>query len=257
MLDARAVLVDPNTVEVEGRRITAERIVIATGGHPVRPGIPGEELGIVSDDAFALSDRPARVAIVGGGYIAVEFAGIFAALGSEIDLVFRQPLPLRGFDVALAEQLAEVMKVQGIRLHPRCAPVRVETSGAGRKLTMSDGHAIETDLVFFATGRRPSTRGLGLERAGVATGQHGAIIVDDQFRTNRPSIYAIGDVTDRVNLTPVATAEGHALADALFARGQRKVSLDNVATAVFFSPPLGERRADGGGGGGARPRRYL
>ncbi|MBV9653570.1 MAG: FAD-dependent oxidoreductase, partial [Acetobacteraceae bacterium] len=114
----RAVLADANTVEVGGKRITAERIVIATGGYPVKPGIPGEEFGIVSDDAFALPERPARIAIVGGGYIAVEFAGIFAALGSEVDLVYRQPLPLRGFDGALAEQLAETMKVQGIRLHP-------------------------------------------------------------------------------------------------------------------------------------------
>jgi glutathione reductase (NADPH) len=155
-----------------------------------------------------------------------------------VDLVYRQPLPLRGFDLALTEQLAETMKVQGIRLHPGCAPLRVEARGAARRLTLGNGHAIEADVVFFATGRRPTTRRLGLERAGIATRQHGAIAVDDQFRTNQPSVYAIGDVTDRLNLTPVATAEGHALADAFFARGQRRISLDNVATAVFFSPPL-------------------
>ena len=236
--DARAALLDAHTVEVAGQRVTAETILIAVGGHPVRPDIPGADLGIVSDDAFALADRPQRVAIVGGGYIAVEFAGIFAALGSTVDLVYRQALPLRGFDEGLREQLAETMKVQGIRVHSECSPARVEADGSGRRLILEDGTVIEADCVMFATGRRPSTRHLGLDRAGVAVAPSGAIPIDAAFRTSQPNIYAIGDVTDRMNLTPVATAEGHALADTLFGRAKRGVSLENVPTAVFFSPPL-------------------
>ena len=238
VFEARAVFLDPHTLDVAGKQVTAERIVIAVGGHPVRPDIPGADLGIVSDDAFFLPAMPGRVALVGGGYIAVEFAGIFAALGAEVDLIYRQALPIRGFDEDLREGLAEALKAQGVRLHPGCSPHSVHAEGEERVVTLSSGHVIRTDLVFFAVGRAPLTAALGLEHAGIATSPVGAIAVDDQLRTSVPHIYAIGDVTDRLNLTPVATAEGHAVADTLFGRNPRRVSLDNVPTAVFSSPPV-------------------
>ena len=218
--------------------MTAERIVIATGGHPVRPDIPGAEHGIISDDAFFLPEMPRRVVLLGGGYIAVEFAGIFAALGAQVDLVYRQPLPLRGFDEDARMALAEALDAGGIRLHPDCGIARITPDGPVRRVTLASGEAIAADLVFFATGRAPATGGLGLEAAGVATAPGGAIVVDEALATSVPHIYAIGDVTDRLNLTPVATAEGHALADTLFGGRARRVSLDNVATAVFSIPPV-------------------
>jgi glutathione reductase (NADPH) len=238
IFDARAQLVDAHTVDVGGQRVTADCIVIATGGHPERLAIPGAELGIISDDAFYLPHMPKRVAVLGSGYIAVEFAGIFAALGAEVDLVFRQPLPLRGFDLDLREALAEALGAQGITLHPACTPQRVEAEGKRRRLILGNGHAIDTDMVFFATGRRPATTRLGLDAAGVATSAAGAVLVDEHLRTSQPNIFAIGDVTNRMNLTPVATAEGHALADSLFGGRPRHISLQNVPTAVFSTPPL-------------------
>ncbi|GAN78525.1 glutathione-disulfide reductase [Acidisphaera rubrifaciens] len=238
LFDAHARLVDPHTVEVDGKRVTAERIVIATGGHPVRPTLPGAEHGIISDDAFFLPEMPRRMVLLGGGYIAVEFAGIFAALGAQVDLVYRQPLPLRGFDEDVRTMLAEAMDASGIRLHPDCGIARITPDGATRRVTLASGEAITADLVFFATGRAAATGGLGLEVGGVATAPGGAIVVDAELRTSVPHIYAIGDVTDRLNLTPVATAEGHALADTLFGGRPRRVSLENVPTAVFSTPPV-------------------
>jgi glutathione reductase (NADPH) len=238
IFDARATLVDDHSVAVGDRRVTAKKIVIATGGHPVRPAIPGAELGIISDAAFNLKEMPKRVVMVGSGYISVEFAGIFRALGAEVDLVYRQPLPLRGFDQDMREGLAEALEAQGITLHPGCLPEAVEARGERRVLTFGGGRTIEADLIFFATGRRPSVTGLGLEAAGVSTGAGGAVIVDDKLRTSQPNIFAIGDVTDRVNLTPVATAEGHALADTLFGHNPRAISLENVPSAVFSTPPI-------------------
>ncbi|MDR3538103.1 MAG: glutathione-disulfide reductase [Acetobacteraceae bacterium] len=238
VFDARATFIDAHTLDVGGKRVTAERIVIATGGHPERPPIPGAELGIVSDAAFYLKRMPKRIAIVGSGYIAVEFAGIFRALGAETHLIYRQPLPLRGFDQDMREGLAEALAAQGVVLHPGCRPEAVAADGEGRLLTYGDGKTLAVDLVFFATGRRPSTAGLGLEDVGVATSAGGAVIVDDHLRTSQPHIYAMGDVTDRVNLTPVATAEGHALADSLFGRTPHSISLANVPSAVFSSPPI-------------------
>jgi len=238
VFDARAVFVDAHTLDVGGKRVTAERIVIATGGHPVRPNIPGAELGIISDDAFYLKAMPKTVAIVGSGYIAVEFAGIFQALGAQVHLVYRQPLPLRGFDQDLREGLAEALGHQGVSLHPGCHPAKVEAHDKKRILTFGEGQSLEVDLVFFATGRRASTANLGLESAGITVNRTGAVIVDSHLRTAQPHIYAMGDVTDRVNLTPVATAEGHALADTLFGKNPRGISLANVPSAVFSTPPI-------------------
>ncbi|HEX3573373.1 MAG TPA: glutathione-disulfide reductase [Rhodopila sp.] len=238
VFDGRAVLVDPHTVEVAGRRVTAENIVIATGGHPERPDIPGADLGIISDDAFYLKTMPRHVVMVGSGYISLEFAGIFRALGAEVHLVYRQPLPLRGFDHDIREAMQEALAAQGIILHPNSVPAKLEADGDRRVLTLGDGRTITSDLVFFATGRRANVEGLGLEKAGVELNAKGAVKVDDQLRTTVPHIYAMGDVTDRINLTPVATAEGHALADTLFGKNPRTVSLWNIPSAVFTTPPV-------------------
>jgi glutathione reductase (NADPH) len=238
IFEARATFIDPHTLDVGGKRVTAKHIVIATGGHPVRLPIPGAELGIISDAAFYLPHMPQRVAIIGSGYIAVEFAGIFAALGAQVDLVYRQPLPLRGFDLDLRESLAEALGAQGVALHPGCRPLKIAADGDERVLTFGEGRTLRTDLVFFATGRAPATKGLGLDKAGVTTNDAGAVAVDQHLRTSRQHIYAMGDVTDRLNLTPVAIAEGHAIADTLFGNNPRDVSLQNVPTAVFSTPPI-------------------
>ena len=238
--EARAVLTGPHTLEVGGQTVTAERIVIATGGMPaIQPPIEGMHLGIVSDDAFELPSLPKRVLMVGGGYIGMEFAGIFHGLGAEVDVVYRQPLPLRGFDHDLREALAQGVTEQGIRLHPSQTVHRVEQAGDARRVTLSNGHVVEADLVFFAVGRLPKTSGLGLQDAGVAIDSRGAVIVDAQNVTSQPHIFALGDVSNKLNLTPVAIAEGHHLADRLFGPGRpRTWALDPVATAVFSNPPL-------------------
>jgi glutathione reductase (NADPH) len=238
IFDARATFIDPHTLDVGGKRVTASHIVIATGGNPVRLPIPGADLGIISDAAFYLSHMPKRVTIIGSGYIAVEFAGIFASLGAHVHLVYRQPLPLRGFDHDLRESICEALGAQGVALHPGSQVSKIEADGDHRVLTYGEGHTRRTDLVFFATGRAPATKGLGLDKAGVATSAAGAVVVDQNLRTSRHHIYAMGDVTDRLNLTPVAIAEGHALADTLFGKHPRGISLQNVATAVFSTPPI-------------------
>jgi len=239
IFESRATLKDPHTIEIEGKTVTAEKIVIATGGHPTRLQIPGAELGIVSDDTFYLPDRPNKIAIIGGGYIAVEFAGIFAGLGTETHLIYRQPLPLRGFDEDIRLALAEELAQSGVILHPDTTPDSITENGETKQLALSDLTVLETGLVFFATGRAPNTKNLGLEAAGIKTGKLGEILVDETLATSVPHIYAIGDVTDRLNLTPVATAEGHAVADSLFGNKPRRISLENVPTAVFSIPPIG------------------
>jgi glutathione reductase (NADPH) len=236
--EARAVFVDAHTIHVGGHTVTAERVVIATGGRPMPPPFAGGEHCIVSDEAFHLPEFPKRVVLVGGGYIAVEFAGIFRGLGAEVDMVMRQALPLRGFDDELREALAEALEDSGIRLHRGAAIAGVAAEGDLRRVHLGDGTVIEADLVFAAIGRSPNTEGLGLVRASVATDGFGAVIVDPEGRTSTPGIFAIGDVTNRLNLTPVAIAEGHALAEELFGTGRRSWALDTVATAVFSSPPL-------------------
>jgi glutathione reductase (NADPH) len=239
IFDARATIIDAHTLDVGGQRMTAEHIVIATGGNPERPGIPGAELGIISDDTFYLPVMPKKIAIVGSGFIAVEFAGIFQALGAEVHLIYRQPLPLRGFDQDLREGLAEALAAQGVVLHAGCPPEKVEAKGDRKILTYGGMRTLDVDTVFFATGRRAATRNLGLENVGVTVNKNGAVVIDAQLRTAAPKIYAIGDVTDRINLTPFAIAEGHALADSLFGKNPRAVSLDNVPAAVFSTPPIG------------------
>jgi len=236
--DARATFLDPHTLDVGGRRITAERIVIATGGTPVRLDIEGAELGLVSDDLFTLKALPRRVIVIGAGYIAVEFASILRGLGAEVELMYRASLPLRGFDEDLRAAAAEALAANGIRLSPDTTPMRIARAG-DRLMVTASGHAVrEADAVFFCTGRVPNTAGLGLEKAGITPKANGAIPVNADHQTVQPHIYAIGDVIDRVNLTPMATAAGHALADTLFGGNPRRVSYENVPTAVFMIPPI-------------------
>jgi glutathione reductase (NADPH) len=236
--EAHVRFIDPHTLDVGGETVTAERIVIATGSTPDKADIPGADLAGITDDLFYLPQRPARIAIVGGGYSAVEFAGIFRGLGSEVHLVYRQPLPLRGFDADLREALAEAMQADGIHLHHGVTPTRILAEGAERRVHLSDGRDIPVDFVVLTTGRKPKLSGLDLAASGVALTAGGAVAVDGGSRTNVGHIYAIGDVTDRLNLTPWATAEGHALADTLFGDNPREVSPENVPTAVFSVPPL-------------------
>ncbi len=238
IFDAHATFVDPHTLDVGDQRVTAEHIVIATGGHPERPPIPGAELGIISDDAFYLKEMPGKIIVCGSGYIAVEFAGIFQALGAETHLVYRAPLPLRGFDHDMREALAEALPAQGVILHPNCHLKSLAADGEQRVLSFGEGQSLSADLVFFATGRKPSTAGLGLDKAGVTVNSNGAVIVNHAWQTLQKHIYALGDVTDHINLTPVATAEGHALADTLFGNNPREISLHNVPSAVFSTPPI-------------------
>jgi len=239
IFEGHASFVDAHTVEVAGKRITAERIVIATGGTPSKLDIPGADLAHVSDALFTLPELPKRVVVMGGGYIAVEFAGILRGLGAEVDLMYRAPLPLRGFDEDIRAALAEALTADGIRLNPDVTPQRIERAGDELLVAMSNGFVRECDAVFMCTGRKAKTEGLNLEAAGVETRADGSILVDEAHRTNVQNIYAIGDVLDRLNLTPVATAMGHALADTLFGARPRRVSYENVPTAVFSTPPIG------------------
>jgi glutathione reductase (NADPH) len=237
--DARAVLADAHTIELStGERFTAERILIATGGWPHRPDIPGNELAITSNEAFHLPAVPRRVAIVGGGYIAVEFAGIFQGLGAEVSLIHRGMAILTAFDHDLGAALLHEMHTHGIKAHLHCVITRLDKTDTGILVTCNDGMAFEVDCVLYATGRVPLTGNMGLEEAGVALDQDGAVIVDEDDRTSAPNIYAVGDVTNQLNLTPVATAKGQALAERLYAGGDRRISLENVPTAIFSSPPI-------------------
>ena len=237
--DARATFIDAHTLDVGGQRVTAEKIIIAVGGRATRPDLPGAELGMLSDDVFTLQSVPKRLLVIGAGYIALEFACVFQALGAQVDVVFRGDLPLRGFDQDIREALPEALEAQGIRLHPNTKPARLDRQVDHLRLSLFGGGAIEADAVLFATGREPNTHGLNLAAAGVECTTRGAIEVDADHRTTAPHIWAIGDVTDKLNLTPMATAVGHALADTLFGNKPRRASYENVPTAVFTSPPIG------------------
>lgn len=235
-------LLDAHTVECDdGTQLRAEHIVIATGAHPLKPDMPGAELGGVSDDFFALQARPDHVAIVGGGYIAVELAGVLRALGSEVALLVRGQRLLGHFDAELSDQLAENLRLQGVGLHFGCEVKALERHhGRVRAVLRNGPESAVFDNVLFATGRAPNTRGLGLEQAGVKLGEKGAIEVDAFQNTSVPSILAVGDVTGRVTLTPVAIAAARRLMDRLYG-GQPEARLDyeNVPSVVFAHPPFG------------------
>jgi len=239
VLNGRATLADPHTVEVAGRRVTAEHILVATGGWPTVPDIPGREHIMSSNEIFHLPALPRRMVVVGGGYIAVEFAGILQGLGCEVSQLYRGELFLRGFDLEIRQFLADQMRHKGVDLHFDTDVTRIDRHGDALRLTLKDGSALDCDGVLYATGRHPNSANLGLEACGVALDKVGAVIVDGEYRTNVPSIYAVGDVTNRVNLTPVALAEGMALARRLFAGKSYQVDYDYIPTAVFSQPPIG------------------
>ena len=237
----RATLVDPHTVQLaSGRKVTAKYILIATGATPFVPqGVPGHEHAITSNEAFELESLPRRIVIVGGGYIAVEFAGIFNGLGVETILVYRGEQILRGFDDDLRSHLATEMKKKGIEIKTNADIQSIELSGDGVRINMEDGSKIGAGQIMFATGRIPMALGLGLEEAGVELTMHGAVQVDKFSKSTVDNIYAVGDVTNRVNLTPVAIREGHAFADTVFGNMPRAVDHALVPSAVFSQPELG------------------
>ncbi|MYF05405.1 MAG: glutathione-disulfide reductase [Holophagales bacterium] len=247
LFEGRARLLDSHTVEIDAggssrSRVTADQILIAVGSWPDMPPIPGIEYAISSNEAFYLERLPEHVAVVGGGYIGVEFAGIFAGLGSRATLIYRGPLFLRGFDEEIRTRLAEEMRSRGIDLRFDCEVESIEElpgSGDDRlRLHLDDGGTVACGEVLYATGRRPLVADLGLENCGVALGELGEIVVDEFSCSNVPNIWAIGDVTDRLNLTPVAIHEAMCLARTLFAGEPTPVDHEAVATAVFSQPPL-------------------
>ena len=276
LYDARATVTGPHTLSVAGRTIAAGHLLLATGGEPVLPSIPGIEHAIRSDDVFYLDRLPERMIVVGGGYVAVEFAGVFAGLGVDVVQLYRGPLFLRGFDDDVRSALADEMRKRGIDLRFDTRVTSIErTSSGGVRAALSttgaggagnagssgraggpgssgaDGNAgraagagdaeerLEADLILYATGRRPNTAGLGLRHAGVAVAPNGAIPVDAWSRTNVGHIYAVGDVTDRINLTPAAIREGHCFAETVFNHNPISPDHEDVPTAVFSQPAIG------------------
>ena len=238
IVEGTAAIEDAHTVVVAGREIRARYILVATGGLPSRPREPGQELGIISDDVFYLEEQPERIIVAGGGYIAVEFAGVFAGLGSQVTQLYRGDLFLRGFDDDLRRGLAEEMPKKGVDLRFHTIIDKTEKTSGGLLAHLSSGDKLEVDQILYAIGRRPNIAGVGLERAGVALGDSGGVKVDGFYRTSVPSIFAIGDVIDRVQLTPVALAEGMVVARHLFGGQDTEVDYTEIPTAVFSQPPL-------------------
>jgi glutathione reductase (NADPH) len=239
IIDGRGIVVDPHTVEVNGKSYTAENILIAVGGWPETPKIPGIEHVISSNEALDLKERPQRIVIVGGGYIAVEFAGIFAGFGSEVIEIIRADQVLRGFDDDVRTYLGAEMRTRGIDIRGGTQIARIDKTAGGFTVTTTAGGKIETDCVMYATGRVPNTKGLGLAEIGVEMKENGAIKVDEWQRTSVKNIYAVGDVTDRINLTPVAIGEGRAIAETLYNNNPIRMDHADVPSAVFSQPPIG------------------
>jgi len=241
LLEGHARLTGPNEVEVNGQRHTAKNILIATGGWPQIPEIPGHEHAISSNEAFFLKELPKRVLVVGGGYIAVEFAGIFHGLGATTSLLYRGEMFLRGFDGAVRKHLHQELIKRGMDLQFNADIARIDKQADGSlKATLKDGRELVADCVFYATGRRPMLDNLGLENTGVKLDERGFVEVDELYQSAEPSILAIGDVIGRVQLTPVALAEGMAVARRLFKPEQyRPVDYKMIPTAVFSLPNIG------------------
>jgi glutathione reductase (NADPH) len=240
IIKARAVLAGPNSVRLpDGKTITAKHILIATGGTPKHDAFPGSELAITSNEAFNLAKLPKRIVIVGGGYIAVEFAGIFHGLGVETTLVYRGEKILRGFDEDMRDGLTEALVRRGIKVITGQTIDSIYEDADDYQVKLSGGIGLVADQVMMAIGRAPNVAGLGLEGAGVKLGARGEIPVDAFSQTNVPSIYAVGDVTDRANLTPIAIREGHAFADSVFGGKTVKVDHSRIPTAVFSTPEIG------------------
>lgn len=239
LFEGRGVFEDAHTVRVGERTVTAETILVATGGRPWSPDIPGIEHTITSNEVFHLERQPERVAVVGGGFIACEFAGVFNGLGSRVTQVYRGDAVLRGFDSDVRRVVSTELERKGVDLRLENNVVAIEKTSTGLEVRLLDGDTIEVDEVLYATGRVPNVRGLGLDRAGVECRADGTIVVTEFSRTNVENIYAVGDVTNRVNLTPVATYEGHAFADTLYGGRRRPVNHEFVPSAVFSQPPVG------------------
>lgn len=238
-IQGRGVIVDPHTVEVAGKRYTAKTILIATGGRPIHPEIPGAEHVIDSDRALSLPEVPKRIVIVGGGYIGAELAGVFRAAGSEVTLAIRGDELLRGFDIDVRSAITSEYRKKGIRILSEIFVRDVDKMKDGSlSLLTTSGDTIATDTVLYAIGRTPNTTNIGLAEVGVELSELGAVIVDERSRTKVESIYAIGDVTNRVNLTPVAIAEGRTLVEMLYRGGDGVVDHREVPSAVFSQPPV-------------------
>ncbi|MEE8351983.1 MAG: glutathione-disulfide reductase, partial [Rhodospirillales bacterium] len=232
-------LANAHTVDVDGKSMTAETILVCTGGWPSMPDIPGIEHAITSNEALDLTTLPKRISIVGGGYIAVEFAGIFNALGADVTIIIRAAQILRGFDEDARDILAEEMIKKGITIRSECVVKSIKKHSDGYSLRFPYGDELEVDCVMYATGRAPNTTGLGLEEAGVRLDKKGAIEVDAFSKTSVDNIYAIGDVTERLNLTPVALAEAEAFINTIYHDTPTAMDYTNVASAVFSQPPIG------------------
>jgi glutathione reductase (NADPH) len=238
LVEGRGKLIDAHTVEIAGKHYTAANILVATGAHPILPAIPGIEYAITSNEALDLAALPRHIIIVGGSYIAVEFAGIFHGLGAQVTIACRRDELLWGFDDDVRVTLAQEMRTRGIEIRAHTEITRIDKRDHGCDLTTAKGEMLSADLVMYATGRKPNTRGIGLEEVGVRLNDNGAVVIDSWSRSAVPHIYAIGDVTDRLNLTPVAIAEGRALAETLFNNNPIEMDHSNVPTAVFSQPPV-------------------
>jgi len=239
LISGRASLKNRHTVSVDGTLYTAERILISTGGWPSVPDFPGNEHVITSNDAFFIEKLPGSIVIVGGGYIAVEFAGIFHGLGVDTTLIYRGPLFLRGFDNDIRQTLADEMRKKNINLIFENNIERIEKNNNQFFAYLASGETHSTELCMYATGRHPNTADIGLENADVKLNEKGAIIINNNYQSSTPSIYAIGDVTDRVKLTPVALAEGMALAKLLFNNQTARVDYAEIPTCIFSQPNIG------------------
>jgi glutathione reductase (NADPH) len=239
LIEGRAALVDRNTIAVGGRKVTAETILIATGGWPELPKVPGIEHAITSNECFHLDKLPERIVVVGGGYIALEFAGIFNGLGVDTTVLYRGEQILRGFDADVRNFLAEELTKKGIKIRCKTDVSKIEKQNGALRLTLLDGSTLDCDKVLYATGRRPLTRNMGLEEVGVELDAAGAVKVDAASRSSVPTIYAVGDCTNRINLTPVAIREGHAFADSVFGQTPWNVDHADCPSAVFTQPPVG------------------
>ena len=239
VLRGRARLVDPHTVEVNGQRFEARHVLVATGGHPLMPEVPGGELAVSSDDMFDLSVFPSHLVVVGAGYIACEMASIFRGLGAKVTQLVRGPQLLRGFDADVATFVTDEMRKKGVDIRLLSKIESMQAVDGRVAVRLHDGQTLLADTVLSATGRGPNTAGLGLQEAGVNVGPRGDVVVDEHYQSNLPSVHAVGDVTDTVQLTPVALAEAMVLVDRLFGEGQRRMHYELIPTAVFTHPNIG------------------
>ncbi|MEH6590394.1 MAG: glutathione-disulfide reductase [Halioglobus sp.] len=237
--DGRASIIDANTVAVGQQHYSAEKILIATGGWPHIPDIPGHELAVTSNEIFDLDKFPERIVIVGGGYIAVEFAGIFNGLGAKVSQLYRGPLFLRGFDADIRAHAALEIGKSGVDLRFETNVTAISRSDSGLNVSLTDGSSIEADAVLYATGRKPHLDGLGLENVNVDLDSNGYIAVDKDFRSSEASVFALGDVIGGMELTPVALGEGMSFARKQFNASDRPIEYDFIATAVFCQPNIG------------------